>query len=120
MRAAELDLFDGHRADGTYESIGIGEKQAPEYAACSVWDRLALGVLKMANPVFKGYGGAGYVHCGGGGLLEPADFDGMSSLLVTRARTGVSTPAARERCNERRCTASWTSKRATPSTSERR
>ena len=86
--AAELDLFDGHRADGTYESIGIGEKQAPEYAACSVWDRLALGVLKMANPVFKGYGGAGYVHCGGGGLLEPADFDGMSSLLVTRARTG--------------------------------
>jgi hypothetical protein len=79
---AELDLFDGHRADGEYEPIGIGEKQAPEYAACCVHDRLALGVLKMANATFKGYGGAGYVHFGGGGLLEPADFDGMASLLV--------------------------------------
>ena len=28
---------------------------------------VALGVLKMANATFKGYGGAGYVHSGGGG-----------------------------------------------------
>ena len=82
---AELDLFDGHTADGGYVPIRIGEKQAPEYAACSVYDRLALGVLKMANATFKGYGGAGYVHSGGGGLLQPGDFDGMASLLVEGA-----------------------------------
>ena len=84
--AAELDLFDGFKANGQYESIGIGEQQAPEYAACSVEDRLALSVLRMANATFKGYGGAGYVHSGGGGLLTPGDFDGMASLLVRGAR----------------------------------
>ena len=59
----ELDLFDGHTADGEYESNGIGEKQAPEYAACSVHDRLALSVLKMANATFKGYGGEILLNC---------------------------------------------------------
>ena len=86
----ELDLFDGHTADGEYESIGIGEKQAPEYAACSVHDRLALGVLKMANATFKGYGGAGYIHSAGGGLLHPGDFEGMSALLVESSRSQAS------------------------------
>ena len=80
--AAKLNLFDGHDADGTYASIGIGDKQAPEYAALTVNDRLALGVLHMADAVFKGYGGAGYTHSGGGGLLQPNDFHGMAALLV--------------------------------------
>ena len=80
--AAELDLFDGHDEDGSYVSIGIGDKQAPEYAALTVHDRLALGVLQMADAVFKGYGGAGYTHSGGGGLLQPNDFHGMAALLV--------------------------------------
>lgn len=87
--ARELDLFDGHMPNGEYQSIGIGEKQAPEYAACSVHDRLALSVLKMANATFKGYGGAGYIHSGGGGLLHPADFHGMASLLVERSQGGA-------------------------------
>ena len=80
--AAELDLFDGHDEDGTYASIGIGDKQPPEFAALTVNDRLALGVLQMADAVFKGYGGAGYTHSGGGGLLQPNDFHGMAALLV--------------------------------------
>ena len=36
----------------------------------------------MADAVFKGYGGAGYTHSGGGGLLQPNDFHGMAALLV--------------------------------------
>ena len=36
----------------------------------------------MANATFKGYGGAGYVHSHGGGLLQPNDFRGMAALLV--------------------------------------
>ena len=31
--ASELDLFDGFDAAGNYTSIGIGEKQAPQYAS---------------------------------------------------------------------------------------
>lgn len=45
-------------------------------------DRLALSVLKMKDAVFKGYGGAAYTHCSGGGLLQPNDFHGVAALLV--------------------------------------
>ena len=47
--AAELDLFDGHAADGSYSSIGIGDKQPPEYAALNCKDRMALGVLQACG-----------------------------------------------------------------------
>ena len=43
---------------------------------------MALGVLQMSDAVFKGYGGSGYTHSGGGGLLQPNDFHGMAALLV--------------------------------------
>ena len=36
----------------------------------------------MADATFKAYGGAGYTHSGGGGLLQPNDFHGLAALLV--------------------------------------
>lgn len=71
-----------------YTPNGIGERQPDEYAACSVHDRLALSVLNMSDAVFKAYGGAGYVHSSGGGLLHPADFHGMAALLVKERTHG--------------------------------
>ena len=56
----ELDLFDGHRADGTYVLIGIGDEQPDVLAALSVEDRMSLSVLKMADATFKAYSGPGY------------------------------------------------------------
>ena len=47
----------------------------------------------MSDAVFKGYGGAGYTHSGGGGLLEPNDFHGMAALLV-EAKDGSTEPAS--------------------------
>ena len=38
----------------------------------------------MWDAVFKGYAGAANTHCGGGGLLRPADFQGMAALLVKK------------------------------------
>ena len=36
----------------------------------------------MRDALFQGYGGAGFTHSSGGGLLEPADFHGMAALLI--------------------------------------
>ena len=101
-----LDLFDGHRSNGSYDTIGIGDKQPKEYAVLTVKDRMSLAVLQvrhsiskhtstthlphltasshaqMADATFKAYGGAGYTHSGGGGLLQPNDFHGLAALLV--------------------------------------
>ena len=37
---------------------------------------------QMVDATFKAYGGAGYTHSGGGGLLQPNDFHGLAALLV--------------------------------------
>ena len=44
----QLDLFDGNRSDGTYDSIGIGDKQPKEYAVLTVKDRMSLAVLQVS------------------------------------------------------------------------
>ena len=36
----------------------------------------------MRDALFQGYGGAGFTHSSGGGLLQPADFHGMAALLI--------------------------------------
>ena len=87
----ELDLFDGHAQDGTYQSIGIGDAQPAELAALTISDRLALSVLKMADATFKAYSGPGYTHMHGGGLLVPNDYRGLASLLIEHER-GVLAP----------------------------
>ena len=51
----------------------------------------------MADAVFKGYGGAGYTHSGGGGLLQPNDFNGMAALLVESADSNSTSHHSRRR-----------------------
>ena len=45
-------------------------------------------LLQMYDAVFKGYAGAANTHCGGGGLLRPADFEGLAALLVKKNAQG--------------------------------
>jgi len=99
---AELDLFDGFDEEDHYVSNGIGERQAPEYRKLSVHDRLALSVLNMGDALFKAYGGAGYTHSAGGGLLQPQDFHGMAALLVEARPSRDVGPAIGEQGSRRR------------------
>ena len=77
------DLFDGVQADGSYESIGIGDKQPAVIERLNRDERLALAVLKLKDATFKAYSGhAGYMHAVGGALLEPGDFSGLNGIMA--------------------------------------
>jgi len=65
-------------------------------------DRLALSVLNMGDALFKAYGGAGYTHSAGGGLLQPQDFHGMAALLVEARPSRDVGPAIGEQGSRRR------------------
>jgi len=90
---SQLDFFDGVRADGSYTSIGIGDEQPDALAALGILDRLALAVLKMADASFGPYSGAGYTHMHGGGLLVPADYRGLASIMFNRTARLSDLPA---------------------------
>ena len=51
VNQTRLDLFDGHRSDGSYDSIGIGDKQPKEYAVLTVKDRMSLAVLQVRHSI---------------------------------------------------------------------
>jgi hypothetical protein len=113
---AQYDLFDGVDASGVVKDIGIGDVLEPALRSLSADERLSLSVLKvfpkrkmpfhvwllfslsniellrvqMADATFTAYGGgpSGYHHASGGGTLVPADFRGLSAMLLRSPATG--------------------------------
>eukprot|EP00966_Prymnesium_polylepis_P009690 223804-Prymnesium_polylepis.1 len=84
---AQYDLFDGHTSAGAggwqYHANGVGSPVPDELASLTSDERLALGVVKMADAAFEAaYSNAGYMHFSSGGFLEPGDFHGLSTILV--------------------------------------
>ena len=82
----QYDLFDGHSSTSgqwTYESIGVGEPMPEPLAALSCDERIALGVVKMADATFSpAYSSSGYMHFSNGAFLQPGDYHGLAALLI--------------------------------------
>jgi hypothetical protein len=78
----EYNLFDGMRANGSVQDIGIGSPPPKVLSTLTVGQRMRLAMLKMHDAAFKAYGGSGYGHYTGGGALTPQDFSGLMGLAV--------------------------------------
>ena len=90
------NLFDGVAADGSYTSCGVGDPQPAALAALTVYERLTLSVLQMADASFSAYAGYGYMHYNGGAILTANDYTGNAALLM-RNPHGDGTDASRGR-----------------------
>jgi len=97
------DLFDGHVSDGAdgwrYDGNGVGSPVPDALANLTSEERLALGVVKMADAAFTpAYSNSGYMHFASGGFLQPGDFHGLSTILVQDPSTLRTPEEQRMRC----------------------
>ena len=79
----KYSLFDGMRASGSVDDIGIGRPPVAALASLSIGQRMRLAMLQMYDATFKAYGGSGYGHYTGGGALVPQDYSGLMGLAVS-------------------------------------